>query len=117
MLVVLILTRLSGPCTVSASGGGGPNDASPISRSLLVSGTLSSSAALSRSNSRGVNPSICSVPFDVTLLVCGFLPSLGGLDLPLVTGAASCVWLVTGVSGPAAACVFAISVSLIYPVG
>src|SRR5262245_13523893 len=117
MFVVLILTRLSGPCTVSASVGGGPNDASPMSRSLLVSGTLSSSGALSRADSLGVNPSTCSVPLGVTLLVCGFLPSFGGSDLPLVTGAASCVSLVTGVSGPAATCFFAMDVSLIYSIG
>src|SRR5215510_7125894 len=116
MLVVVILTRLSGPCTVSANGGGAPNDASPMSRSLLTSGALSSSAARSRSNSRGVKPSTCSVPFDVTLLVCGFLPSLGGLDLPLLTGASSCVSLETGVSGPAP-CDFAMEVSLIDQVG
>src|SRR6185503_18661963 len=78
-LVVVILTRSSGPWTVSARGGGGPKEASPISLSLLVLGALNDSA-MADSVSLSLNPFTPSEPSALGLGVLGSFPSAGGLE-------------------------------------
>src|SRR5256885_306332 len=79
MEVFVIRIRLSGPWTVSAFGGGGPKEASPISVSLLVLGAFMLSTATALSVSLLIRGS-SSAPSFRGLIVLGLVPSDGGLE-------------------------------------
>jgi hypothetical protein len=100
--VLVICTRSSGPCTVSALGGGGPNDASPISRSWLVLGATNNADIWSSARSVRPKPGTASVPSSIWL-VPGFSPSEGGSETGLPTASvpgSPSGWLETGACGP-----------------